>query len=551
MKIKRFTARNMREAMRMVREEQGPDAVILSNRRVPEGIEVLAATDYDASLMQQTLRQTAQTQVLTTPATQAATLAPAAPVKPAPLAARNAELAPPRFNRTDPTPVVEADAAPNFQNFLEERFESLRERAPRLTAAPAAVAEKPAAKTGVLEKFMSLSLAPKLGSDAAAPINSTPLARETPKLPVLTALTAPVAAPVVTTATAAVTPTISAPAAAIVAAAAQPISEPIAAPATAAPTTPAPADDTRYQELKNEVSSMRQLMQNQLSGLVWDHLQVKQPKRVEVMRSLINLSIAPSLAREIIAEMPESEAAKHNGHPPIGLVARRIPTTSEDVVLEGGVIALIGATGVGKTTTLAKLAAHYVAKHGTKDIALITTDTFRIAAQEQLHTYGRLLGVPVHTAANGEQLAQILKSLGDRRLVLIDTAGLSPRDARVNAQLDMLGKSGKIKRLLVLPASSQAGDLDEAVRRFGAAPLYGCILTKLDEATRIGGALSTVIRRKLPVAYFCDGQRVPEDLHMARAYPLAARAQQLAQQTVAQLDDEALSLQFGASHAAA
>jgi len=426
MKIKRFTAKNMREAIRQVREEQGPDAVILSNRRVPEGIEVVAATDYDAALIQQALRTDVQTETIgVIPPGRADT----------------------RSERAAETVTIAAAArqAPKLPDVI-------REPARPAAALQAAVAE------------------------ALADVKLTRIG-------------------------------------------------------------PAASEDTAYQELKRELNSMRSMLETQLNGLAWEQMRSKQPRRVAVLRSLINLSIAPALARDIIAELPQDASDDQARYLPLGALARRIPATKPDPIMEGGVIA--------------KLAARFAARHGTRDLAIVSTDSFRIGAQEQLHTYGRLLGVPVHTAAGSEQLSHTLQKLSDRKLVLIDTAGLSPRDDKLNAQLEALAKTGTVRNYLVLPASSQAGDLDQAALRFGATPLTGCILTKLDEATRIGGAISTVIRRQLPVAYFCDGQRVPEDLHLARPYHLVVRAQHLAQQTPASVDDDALALQFGAAHAAA
>lgn len=481
MKIKRFTAKNMREAIRQVREEQGPDAVILSNRRTPDGIEVVAATDYDAALVQQTLRSDTRTQIIQVPPPGN---------KAAPIAARAA---------------APKGAIPALASIVTPLHEKIL-KAPVLST-PTSAAEKS------WEEAMAVVAA-------------------------VEAVTAPVAV--------AVTP---APETATVAVAA------IATPQQIVISAPTATEDSRYDQIKrdlsDEIRGMRSMLENQLNGLAFDQMRSTQPKRMSVLRSLIDLSIAPALAREIIAELPEDASEARSRFLPMGALARRIPTTKNDVILDGGVIALVGATGVGKTTTIAKLAARFAAQHGTRDLALVTTDTYRVGAQEQLHTYGRLIGVPVHTVNDGDQLDSTLRRLADRKLVLIDTAGLAPRDTKLDAQLQTLARSGKIRNYLVLAANSQAGDLDEAARAFGATPLAGCILTKLDEATRIGGALSTVIRRQLPVAYFCDGQRVPEDLHPARPYHLVVRAQQLVLKIPACVDDAALALQFGAAHASA
>jgi len=255
--------------------------------------------------------------------------------------------------------------------------------------------------------------------------------------------------------------------------------------------------------------------------------------------------------RQCAVRLGQIPASGHDALP-LGLLARRIPVAGADPVLDGGVIALLGPTGVGKTTTIAKLAARFAAKHGTRDLALVTTDHYRVGAQEQLFTYGRLLGVPVQTAANAAELREALARLADRKLVLIDTAGMAARDRKLAAQFAELKAAQRpIRPWLVLAATTQAGDQDEILRRFGAAQPQGCVLTKLDEATRIGGVLSAAIRHRLPIQYLCSGQRVPEDIAGARADQLVLQAMQLARQAPARVDDSTLALQFGAAHAGA
>jgi len=423
MKIKRFLAKNMREAMQLVREEQGPDAVILSNRRIDGGVEVVAAVDYDAALMQQAQRQ----------------------------------------------PVAAAPAQPQAHAHTHTQIQ-----------APAQAARPPAA-----------AVAPK-----------------------------PEKKPVPQQAAA-------------------------AAPLPALPVPPAP----EIMQLRRELGGMKKLLEQQFASLMWKDLREHQPERMAALRAMADLAIDPSLAREILDELPAHTDSERARFLPLGLLSRRIPVVKKDPILEGGVFALVGPTGVGKTTTIAKLAARYATRHGVRDIALVTTDHYRVGAQEQLFTYGRLLGVPVHTAASGEELRKILFQLSDRKLVLVDTAGLSPRDSQLAAQFAELHTSRTPMRvLLTLSATQQAGDLEDIVRRFAAAKPQACVLTKLDEATRIGGALSTLIRHKLPVAYVTDGQRVPEDLHPARVDQLVLRAMQLARQNPALPQDGTLALQYGAFH---
>jgi flagellar biosynthesis protein FlhF len=225
---------------------------------------------------------------------------------------------------------------------------------------------------------------------------------------------------------------------------------------------------------------------------------------------------------------------------------RRIETTGERWMDGGGVVSLVGATGVGKTTLIAKLAARWVLRHGPRDIALVTTDSVRIGAQEQIHTLGRLLGVPAYAIDGAGEVAGALEHLQDKRLVLIDTAGLSPRDPRLEQELATLASaSNRMETTLVLSAAAQAGAIEEAVTRFAAAQPTTCMLTKLDEATSLGGAISTLIRSQLPVTYVSEGQRVPEDLAPARAHQLIARAVDLSRKSGASADEDLLRRRFG------
>lgn len=408
MKIKRFQARTMREAMRLVREEQGPDAVILSNHRTADGIEVVAAVDYDAALMQQALRRPPADPVETVEQVTPPPVRPAAPVV--------ASVPPPM------APVFRLSA-------------SFTQHAPAVFMAPPA----PPAAT-----------APKPARAATLP-----------------------------------TPAKAAPAAVTVAAS--------AIPALRAP-TPAAA-----------------------------------PRGA--LAALTAMGVETALAREICRELPQDAGEDRARFLPMGLLAKRLPVTKSDEILEGGVVALIGPTGVGKTTTLAKLAARYIQKHGAHGVALVCTDHYRIGAQDQLATYGKLLGVPVHNASDARTLGQVLAHLKGARLVLIDTAGISQRDRKLAEQFITLSSQTRtLRSYLVLAANAQAETLDEAVCKFGALRPAGCILTKLDEATRIGAALSVAMRQNLPIAYTCDGQRVPEDLQPARAERLVIRASQMARQ---------------------
>ena len=411
MKIKRFVAKSMREAIRLVRDEQGPDAVILSNRRVPGGVEVVAATDYYAALAHQALRQKA-------------------PVPP--------------------------PASP------DQPKGSGPQREP--AAAPAV-------------------------SPAPAPAPQ------------------PQAAPVVSAASAA-----------------------------------------ELALMQRELGSMRRLLEQELSGLVWNEMKRSQPHRAAMLRVLAGLGIDADLARLIAEEVPvefgdETSRARYL---PQALLARRIPIGPADPVLEGGVIALVGPTGAGKTTTIAKLAARFAQYHRPRDIALVSMDHYRIGAQEQIHSYARKLGVFVRHVEPDQDLAAVLDQLADCRLVLLDTAGMSPRDKVLLQQLERIRTLGERVRSYVVLSADMASP-DDVIRRFAMVKPVGCLLTKMDEATSLGALLSAVIRHMLPLSYVAHGQRVPEDLYPAQADRLVLCAAQMARTAPRPHDDESLALRLSQS----
>jgi flagellar biosynthesis protein FlhF len=251
------------------------------------------------------------------------------------------------------------------------------------------------------------------------------------------------------------------------------------------------------------------------------------PQKAQVLDDLEEYGCEPEMARAIAACIGDGiDARKARGHA-LGLWAKSIPTVRGDITADGGMFALVGPTGVGKTTTIAKLAARFARRRGPRDIALVTTDAYRIGAREQLYTYGRLIGVPVFEAGDRETLAATLARLAEYRLVLVDTAGMSQRDRSLAAQLAWIEAIPTLRALLVLPANAQSADLDEVVRRFWGVRPEALVLTKLDETGRLGASLSVAVRHQLPVAYVTDGQRVPEDIHLAEPHRLVLRAAEL------------------------
>jgi len=266
-----------------------------------------------------------------------------------------------------------------------------------------------------------------------------------------------------------------------------------------------------------------------LKGLVrerfaWSDLRAMTPQRNWLMRRAEAFGLTPELADTVVAEVEHPETDDRAWRELVFALARRLSVMREDPLDKGGVFALVGPTGVGKTTTIAKLAARQCMLHGRDSLALITTDCLRIGAQRQLEAFGAILGVPVRTADSPERLARLLGEIGRRRLVLIDTAGSATHDGAITGAFKAIDPATEIRRFLVLAANMQARCMRDAVLAFGGRDLAGVALTKLDETSALGAAISLLIESKLPAVWLSDGQRVPEDLKLARAALLLKHA---------------------------
>jgi flagellar biosynthesis protein FlhF len=383
MKIKKFVAPDIRRAIRMVREEQGPDAVILSNRRVEGGVEIVSAIDYDEAL----------------------------------------------FHATRSRP-EDMDAAQHdgIGNLVEEAQ----------------------ARSGAYTHHQS---------DIAKKDLTQNISKEE-----------------------------------------------------------SPIQESLLTEMREELKYLRNIVETRFFDLEWAQYSQSNPVSAELIKRLINCGISPKLARDIAKELPYQNKLEDAWETALEKLQGRVRIAEDDIVDRGGIVALVGPTGVGKTTTVAKLAARYALRRGVRHAALITTDNYRVGAHEQLRTYGRLLDIPMRSASSTEDLQAQLDDLLDKDLILIDTAGMSQRDMRISEQLSVLrGSKTNIKVYLVIAATSQLAGIEEVINVFRGIELDGCIITKLDEATSIGPAVSAIIEQKIAVAYISDGQRVPEDLHLARA----------------------------------
>lgn len=280
-------------------------------------------------------------------------------------------------------------------------------------------------------------------------------------------------------------------------------------------------------EMMQELRAMRGMMETQLAELAWNATQKRDPHKGMVLREMLGAGFSPSLARYLTEKMPELKTEPEALRWLKTILGRNLVTMSNEheILEKGGVFALVGPTGVGKTTSTAKLAARCVMRHGTEKLALITTDGYRIGGHEQLRIYGKILGVMVHSVKDEADLRIALRELRGKHTVLIDTIGVSQRDNMVAEQVAMLSGTGtNVQRLLCLNATSTGETLSEVVRAYQGNGLSGCIMTKLDEAATIGNVLDVIIRAKLNLYYVSNGQRVPEDLHLGDAQYLLDRA---------------------------
>lgn len=300
------------------------------------------------------------------------------------------------------------------------------------------------------------------------------------------------------------------------------------------------AADPALLELRREVRTLRGMLEHQLSDLAWGEMGRKHPRRALLMRRLRELGLAAALAERIAGEIPESSDFDRAWREALARLAQHLPVTDDDILTQGGAVALLGPTGVGKTTTVAKLAARFILRHGAGTVGLITTDEHRIGAQEQLKIYGKILGAPVWVARDAATLAAALDELHGHKLVLVDTAGMSQRDVRLAEQFELIRSAHTpVRPYLVLAATGQLAALEETVRAFSQTRLAGCVITKIDETASLGPALSAVSRHRLPVAYVSEGQRVPEDLRPARSASLVSRCVAIHNQTEQQLASRA------------
>ena len=300
---------------------------------------------------------------------------------------------------------------------------------------------------------------------------------------------------------------------------------PAVEPARPAPVAAPAVDPRAFEAMRSELSGLRELIEVQLGSIAWGQMQSRRPQQANLWRRLQRMGLPVELSKALLEKVAGIEEPRQAWRMLLAYLAQGIKTPKQEPLEEGGVIALVGPAGAGKTTTLAKLAARYVLKYGAQNIALVSMDSFRIGAQEQLKTLGRILNVSVTPVDPGQSLTQALAPLARKRVILIDTAGLPASDPALRMQLEALANRNiRSRNYLVMAATSQSQVLKAAWHSYRRCGLAGCILTKLDEAGSLGEVLGLAISQRLPVAYLADGPRIPDDLHLPRSHQLVSRA---------------------------
>jgi len=478
MNAKQFTAPSAREAMVMARKALGPDAVILNNRKTAQGICVTAMLESDLVQLDQTLDSNEAEQMQ-------------APVMPersdvADLGNRHAGLDLAEQSRSEqairPAP-AEPMSTVNFQRFANERRSRtpVRAEADKNVRAQMPVDESEDSSTGKQTSTRTLAWQRNDAelADTEMPQNQAPQTF-------------------------------------------------LPEGASVRPPTGATGHEETASELlamAAELRQMRSFISQQFSALSWVDGVRRTPGQAKVLRRVLQAGFSSQLARSLVGHLPEGCSGQAADDWLSQALARNLnaPPWTENVINAGGVFALVGPTGVGKTTSVAKIAARCALEHGVDEVGLITADAYRVGAQDQLRRFGSMIGITVHTAHDAQSLHGLLSLLQTKRIVLIDTAGLGQRDPRVPTLVDAVSQ-GPIQRLLVLSAAAQIESIREAIESYEGNDCAGVLLTKVDEACRLGGALDSLIRFRMPLLAVANGQRVPEDWHDANVESLVKTA---------------------------
>jgi flagellar biosynthesis protein FlhF len=519
MNVKRFTARSSREAMALVRQAFGDDAVVLSNKPCREGVQVLAMAPEGMSQIEKV--------AATAPKISAPSRLQA---RPAPGSAPHDSLAARAARQALPEQGVDQDVQSlamstlSFQDYVRERM--LRRRQAELSGRTEPSMDEPVEAPLPPEGVASLAALRQQRAQAA-------LQAMSPRRPDPEPVPAPAA------------PARRAPPV---------LRDEIRVPAPAMPDLAAVSSRRDQQDMMNELRSMKGLIEERFGALAFMEKLQRQPAQARLTQKLLDAGFSPALVRKLVEGLPadfKQQTADESSWA-ANVLSRNLLTDEASPALEeqGGVFALIGSTGVGKTTTTAKIAAAFATRHGASQLGLITLDAYRVGAHEQLRAYGRILGVPVHTAHDRASLEDLLELLSAKKMVLIDTAGMAQRDSRTAELLDMLSHTS-VRKILVLNAAQQGETIEDVAQAWRASECMGVVLSKIDEAVKLAPALDTLIRHKLKVLGVTNGQRVPEDWHRLSAPALVQRALRNAAAPAWRVDSSDVNLIFAGGPALA
>lgn len=450
MKIRRFFGKDMREALSQVKAELGSDAVIMSNRKVADGIELVAAYDKE----------------------------PEAKLKLTP--------------RHETTKTSQPKATPTLSEIIgDDGSDSLRALLEKQTASAATQSQQtPAFSASQQQPANGPSSDMMFGDDDSLFSGDVSQAES-----------------VLDTPASQMNPGFSAP---------QNVAQ-------------SPSASNELDGIKAELASLRSVLQHQVADLMDAKKRQQQPVHSYLMQRLTGMGLSSTLAEQLVHYTPGHYTEREAWIYLLNLLANRVNVSGNDILNQTGIVALVGPTGTGKTTTVAKLAARYAQKYGAEQVAMITIDTYRIAAYEQLATYGKIIGCTTRKAQSSEELSEQLFQLRHKRLILIDTAGFSQRDSRLIKQLGQFnsGQVQPVRKYLVAQANTQYPALQRIIAAYNSVKLDGCIFTKVDECYSLGEVLSIAVEQQLPVSYVTDGQQVPEDIKIADAKSLVSAAAKL------------------------
>jgi len=551
MKIKRTFAPTMREALSLVKLEQGADAVILGNKKVPGGVEIISAIDYDESAISRMQSNSSLSDI--------AELRPSARSLNSTMQVK--DLLDKRQTSNDLASDTWVGSLVTDQQ--DGRYEPILGP---VAGIPRKKIIKPAKPPAWLEQ--AFERAEKMpGSKQTNPYSEQSVLSQLEEPPIADKTT-PIASAEKTNAVQKVARAQAKKTIATSKAPSQSVDiqtkplHPTKSKQSNSQKSPFKNNDSvgskkvkevnmntgepMIDEVRTELKGLRDLMQSQLSVLQWDQFAKRHPVRTVLLSLMSDLGLGSDICEIILSHLNELNQDPHKvWQQALGILSKCLPVNRTDVLADGGRIALVGSTGVGKTTTIAKLAARFSLIHGKRSVAMISTDHFRIGAQEQLQHFARLLELPLLTANTSEELSDRLDMLVDKKLVLIDTAGMSQHDLRLSERFHRLQNSApQVKPYLVLSANTQLAAIDQTIKCFSKVKLAGAIVTKMDEAASLGGVMTASIRHQLPLSFCGTGQRVPEDLEAAKSHRMISKAVALMQAYSETEDQETLAIRF-------